>query len=247
MIKNTELIAWMIEQSKRNNRYLLGGIGRTTLENGKVIRLFDCIGLFKCRMWNDYTQTNSSGYKKNVPDWNETQFFNQATKKGSIETLPEKIGIALWQKGHIGYYLGNGAVIECTAKVFPSGEGKGIVFTQFKDSRSKNYRNTWTHWFELPNIEYEETAIHPTVNHYESIINDIMDGKYGNGNDRKKALEVKGLNYEAIMIQVNLYFDKAREVLSGKYGNIPLRKTLLEKEGFNYELVQKIVNAMIKG
>ena len=35
-----------------------------------------------------------------------------ASEKGSIDTIPEIPGLAVWHKGHIGIYIGNGEVIE---------------------------------------------------------------------------------------------------------------------------------------
>ena len=34
--------------------------------------------------------------------------FANATVKGTIDTIPEIPGLAVWHEGHIGIYIGNG-------------------------------------------------------------------------------------------------------------------------------------------
>ncbi|WP_281627485.1 hypothetical protein [Traorella massiliensis] len=144
----SDLVSWCKEQKNKANAYRLGGIGR--YENG--VRIFDCVGLIKCFMWHDYSEKNASYYNKEVPDKNETGFFNEATEKGSIDTIPEIPGLMVYQPGHIGVYLGNGEVIEATAAF-----DKKIVITYFKGNHpdTSYKRTTWTHWFKMPYLNYD--------------------------------------------------------------------------------------------
>ena len=144
----SDLVSWCKEQKNTANAYRLGGIGR--YENG--VRVFDCVGLIKCFMWHDYSEKNASYYNKEVPDKNETGFFNEATEKGSIDTIPEIPGLMVYQPGHIGVYLGNGEVIEATAAF-----DKKIVITYFKGNHpdTSYKRTTWTHWFKMPYLNYD--------------------------------------------------------------------------------------------
>lgn len=146
--KASDLVNWCKEQKNKANKYRLGGIGR--YENG--VRIFDCVGLIKCFMWHDYSEKNASYYNKEVPDKNETGFFNEATEKGSIDTIPEIPGLMVYQPGHIGVYLGNGQVIEATAAF-----DKKIVITYFKGNHpdTSYKRTTWTHWFKMPYLTYD--------------------------------------------------------------------------------------------
>ena len=146
--KASDLVNWCKEQKDKANKYRLGGIGR--YENG--VRIFDCVGLIKCFMWHDYSEKNASYYNKEVPDKNETGFFNEATEKGSIDTIPEIPGLMVYQPGHIGVYLGNGQVIEATAAF-----DKKIVITYFKGNHpdTSYKRTTWTHWFKMPYLTYD--------------------------------------------------------------------------------------------
>lgn len=73
---------------------------------------------------------------------------------------------------------------------------------------------------------------------------DTLDGKYGNGEARKKNL---GNNYKAVQNLINHINNAtttalAKEVIDGKYGDNPMRKKLL---GSRYKAVQKKVNELI--
>lgn len=146
--KASDLVNWCKEQKNKANAYRLGGIGR--YENG--VRIFDCVGLIKCFIWHDYSSSNASYYGKTCPDKNETGFFNEATEKGTIDTIPEIPGLMVYQPGHIGVYLGNGQVIEATAAF-----DKKIVITYFKGNHPDTgyKRTTWTHWFKMPYLNYD--------------------------------------------------------------------------------------------
>lgn len=70
---------------------------------------------------------------------------------------------------------------------------------------------------------------------------DVLNGKYGTGESRKKAL---GNKYDAVQTEVNHRLESsaetlAREVLAGKYGNGDDRKKAL---GARYDEVQEAVN-----
>ena len=79
---------------------------------------------------------------------------------------------------------------------------------------------------------------------------DVMDGKYGNGEDRRRRLTAAGFNYDAVQHLVNGlakgYDSVARDVINGKYGNGQARVNALRAAGYDAGLVQDIVNAMLK-
>ena len=87
------------------------------------------------------------------------------------------------------------------------------------------------------------------------IAGEVINGKWGNGNDRKTRLEQAGYNYESVQAIVNARLNQkepkkslteiAGEVISGKWGNGNDRKTRLEQAGYDYESVQAIVNARL--
>lgn len=73
----------------------------------------------------------------------------------------------------------------------------------------------------------------------DEIVKDVLLGKYGSGDERKKKL---GSKYDEVQARVNKLYDIADEVIDGIWGNGSHRKEALEKRGYPYELVQKIVN-----
>ena len=94
-----------------------------------------------------------------------------------------------------------------------------------------------------------------------AIAKEVIQGKYGNGNDRKRALESRGYNYNEVQAEVNRLLNGgsssssssskksidtiAREVIQGKWGNGNDRKKRLESAGYNYREVQNRVNQLL--
>ena len=78
---------------------------------------------------------------------------------------------------------------------------------------------------------------------------DVMEGKYGNGDERRRRLEAAGYNYWEVQRLVNGLckgYDKvARDVINGKYGNGQYRINALTAAGYDAKLVQDIVNGML--
>ncbi len=78
---------------------------------------------------------------------------------------------------------------------------------------------------------------------------DVINGKYGNGEERKTRLTAAGYDYWAVQNLVNglvAGYDKvARDVIEGKYGNDKARIDALTKAGYDAKLVQDIVNGML--
>lgn len=107
-------------------------------------RTADCTGLIKGYSWLD-PETGEVGYGTNgMPDINSEQMYQNAIEKGPISTIPEIPGLAVWHKGHIGVYIGNGQVIEAM------NTRNGVVKTSLAGGK-------WTHWLKIPYIQYIET------------------------------------------------------------------------------------------
>ena len=64
---------------------------------------------------------------------------------GTIDTLPEIVGLALFTDGHVGYYVGGGYAVEWR------GFNYGCVKTVVKE-------RPWKHWAKLPFIDYGDTS-----------------------------------------------------------------------------------------
>lgn len=119
---------------------------------------FDCVNLIKGILWGwngDKKKTyGGAKYKTNgVPDTNADGMIKLCT---DVTTDFSKIepGEALWCKGHIGIYIGNGLAVEAT----PAWKNK-VQITAVKNIGSKSGYNarTWTKHGKLPYIEYDVT------------------------------------------------------------------------------------------
>lgn len=87
----------------------------------------------------------------------------------------------------------------------------------------------------------------------KEIAEEVLNGKWGSGYERKEALRKAGYDPEEIQRLVNAMFVSeqqvnaiAKQVIQGIWGNGAKRKELLTKAGYDYEAVQKKVNEMLK-
>lgn len=111
-------------------------------------RTADCIGLIKGYGWLD-TASGSINYGTNgMPDVGADQMYANAQKSGmagTMDTMPELVGIALWKQGHIGVYIGNGYAVEAMGTKY------GVVRTEVAG-------RGWQGWCRIPYIEYREAG-----------------------------------------------------------------------------------------
>ena len=117
---------------------------------------FDCVCLIKGILWGwSGDKTNTYGgakYASNgVPDASADGMIQRCidvtTNFANIE-----VGEALWCKGHIGVYIGDGLAIECT----PAWKNC-VQITAVRNIGTKSGYNarTWTKHGKLPYIEYD--------------------------------------------------------------------------------------------
>ena len=87
----------------------------------------------------------------------------------------------------------------------------------------------------------------------DTIVDEVIAGQWGNGNDRKTRLENAGYNYQEVQNKVNEKLGVktsnkksnetiANEVIKGLWGNGQDRKNRLTQAGYDYNAIQKIVN-----
>ncbi len=106
-------------------------------------RTADCVGLIKGYGWfNTVSQEIEIG-SNGMQDLGADGMYNAATVKGEISTMPETPGLAVWKEGHIGIYIGNGNVVEAY------GTERGVIRSVLSDGG-------WSHWLEVPSIDYSE-------------------------------------------------------------------------------------------
>lgn len=85
----------------------------------------------------------------------------------------------------------------------------------------------------------------------ETVAKEVIDGKWGNGEERKSKLTAAGYDYAKVQAKVNEMLKPktinqlAKEVIDGKWGNGEHRKEKLTKAGYNYKAVQEKVNQLV--
>lgn len=163
---NLDLVQWAIEAEKAGWGYVYGTFGgvldKSLLEykleqypsevgsyeefireNWLGRRTADCVGLIKGYGWLDADTLEVKYGTNGMPDVDAGGMYAAATEKGTIATIPEIPGLAVWHYGHIGIYIGNGKVIQA------ADTRSGVIRTQLADNR-------WTHWLKIPYISYLE-------------------------------------------------------------------------------------------
>lgn len=114
---------------------------------------FDCVCLIKGLLWgwsgDASKQYGGAGYAINgVPDLGADTMI---TKCSGVSTDFSKIevGEAVWMKGHIGIYIGDGLAVECTPKW-----ANCVQVTACNCSKSGYNRRNWTKHGKLPYVTY---------------------------------------------------------------------------------------------
>ena len=217
---------------------------------------FDCVCLIKGLLWGwDGNKKRSYGgatYASNgVPDIGADAMISRC-ENVSTDFSNIEIGEAVWMSGHIGVYIGDGLAVECTPKWADKVQITGVE--NIAESRAYNNRR-WTKHGKLPYIDYlvEKPAKKKTV---AQIAEEVIAGKWGDGDDRKRKLKDAGYNPSAVQRKVNELLaakaDKeltkiAKEVIEGKWGVGEDRKRRLKKAGYDPVAVQDKVNTILYG
>ena len=107
-------------------------------------RVADCVGLIKGYSWYDPETKEIKPGSNSMPDIGANRMYENAVEKGPISSIPEIPGLAVWQKGHIGIYIGDGRVIHA-ANTY-----KGVIESDIRFC-------SFTHWLKIPYINYTES------------------------------------------------------------------------------------------
>ena len=163
---NLGLVQWAIQAHENGWGYVYGTYGNVLTESilqdrasvfgGEVTsymdfirsnwlgkRTADCVGLIKGYGWYDNKSGKITVGSNGMADVGANGMFENAKVKGTIDTIPEVPGLAVWSDGHIGIYIGNGEVIEAMNTL------RGVT-------RTKLAGREWTHWLQIPYISYVE-------------------------------------------------------------------------------------------
>lgn len=100
----------------------------------------------------------------------------------------------------------------------------------------------------------------PAKKSVDELAKEVIQGKWGNGSDRKNRLTTAGYNYGEVQARVDALLSGktssapakksvdtlAKEVIRGDWGNGATRKKKLTAAGYDYAAVQKRVNELLK-
>ena len=161
---NTDLVTYVLQAAETGWGYVYGTYGTVLTEsileqkaqqfpdnilpykdfiseNWMGRRTADCVGLIKGYAWYDIPTSSFSMGANGMPDLSADGMYAAAAVKGTMETMPDVPGIAVWQSGHIGVYVGNGTVVEAKGTMY------GVV-------KSELAKGSWQGWCYLPAIQY---------------------------------------------------------------------------------------------
>lgn len=163
---------------------------------------FDCVCLIKGILWgwngNKEMTYGGAKYKSNsVPDVSADGIINYCIDVSSDFTKIES-GELVYTPGHVGIYIGEGLVVECTP-IWKDGVQITCVSNIGKKGGYK-CRN-WSKHGKLKFINYENVK-----NELQDIIDiayQVIDGKWGNNPIRKQKLIDAGYDYDKVQNEVN--------------------------------------------
>lgn len=161
---NLDIVKWAVHAQENRWGYVYGTYGSVLNEallTGKISqypnevggyedfirqhwlggRTVDCVGLIKGYGWYNTETAQIQIGANGMPDISANAMFENASEKGTIDTIPEIRGLAVWHEGHIGIYIGNGEVVQA------ANTEAGVIRTPIGQSG-------WTHWLKIPYIQY---------------------------------------------------------------------------------------------
>jgi len=175
-------------------------------------------------------------------------FKNKGIWRGLAKPQAGDIVVFDWQKNgwsdHVGF----------VEKV------NGNKITTIEGNTSKQVaRRTyaWNDWrvsgYARPKYPSGTNITNKSIN---TIAHEVLNKKWGNGNERKQRLTQAGYNAQAVQNEVNRLLKAkgnlksnetiAKEVIAKQWGNGKTRKQRLTEAGYNYEAIQKVVNQLLK-
>lgn len=231
--------------------------------------LSNCVG-YACGRFNEIIGSMKYPYL----NCNAENFIERAKSYGlKISNKPSLGGIMVWQKGSTLSGSDGAGHVEVVERI----DGTNAIYTSssayggsaFYNVNRTNSNGRWgmssSYKFRgciiNPKIgtkttpDKKQTAAKKTV---DELANEVISGKWGNGEERKKRLTAAGYNYNAVQTKVSEILsgksskskktieEVAKEVIAGKWGNGETRKKALTNAGYDYNKVQKKVDALLK-
>lgn len=180
--------------------------------------LFDCCGLIKGILWNWQEFPSLYGganYASNgVPDIGADTFIIKCDDVSSDFSNIE-VGEAVWMKGHIGIYVGDGMVAEATPRWEIAPHGVKLTVCQ-NISTKGGWGRKWTKHGKLPWVEYlnqkeEIDMVYRTIDEIPTWAKEAIQYFIDNGSLAGVAKDNLGLSMDMIRILTVLYRNIAKE------------------------------------
>lgn len=155
--------------------------------------------------------------------------------KKDVETLAKEVMAGAWGKGD--------------DEIKKNLEAAG--YDSFLHVKSKV--NELIRLAEQAKKEAEEKLRETELAKVETIAKEVIEGKWGNGEERKQRLAEAGYNFTEVQTKVNELLasakksveEVAKEVIQGKWGNGEERKQKLKAAGYDFTEVQTLVNKLL--
>ena len=225
---------------------------------------------------NNASAKNEIAYM--IKNNNQVSFHYAVDNKNAVQGIPENRNA--WHSGDGGNGKGNreGIAIEiCYSKSggskFTKAEENAVELivdilnrygwgidkvTKHQDYNGKYcpHRTLDLGWERF--IGMIEDKLTPKEKTLSDLAQEVLQGKWGNGQERKKKLTQAGYDYDKVQAEVNRLVkgetttpkktneEIAKEVLKGIWGNGAIRKKRLRDAGYNYSVIQAIVNKLSK-
>ena len=159
---------------------------------------FDCVNLIKGLLWGWCGDTSKvyggAKYLSNgVPEANADGMI-ALCKDVSTDFSKIEVGEAVWLKGHIGIYIGDGLAVEST----PAWKNCVQVTAVHNIGKKSGYNGRkWTKHGKLPYVTYEASAAPAAPAAKVESVSDLPVLKKGSESDSVKALQtlLKGYGY----------------------------------------------------
>ncbi len=214
--------------------------------------------------WDDSGSGNDTG-------WTDHVGIVEACAGGKITVIEGNKNNAVERRilNVNGKYIRGFGVPKYTDNTVPSTLAKKSIDTIAKEVIQGLWGNGDDRKNRLTSAGYDYSAVQSKVNammkgqstttvpkkSVDELAREVINGKWGNGDARKKALTDAGYDYSAVQKKVNQLLAPstnlksidtiAKEVIQGKWGNGQARVDKLTKAGYNAKAVQKRVNQML--
>jgi len=183
---------------------------------------FDCICLIKGILWGwcgnmEHVYGGASYCSNGVPDVGADDILNYCTGVSNDFSNIE-VGELVHMPGHVGIYIGEGLVVECT----PIWKD-GVQITSISNVFINNNYNVrrWNDHGKLRFIDYKSGMnIEEQKKSIQEIAYEVCMGKWGNNPERKTRLTNAGYNYDEVQRIVNKLVAPTKQITS-KYYSVP--------------------------